>query len=106
MARPVGSISIDVTKILKEYIKAHENGSKYLNISVWENKDGKDKYGNTHYLTQDCGKEAREAGVKTPISGNMKLEGAAESERPKAAPKPAAPKAPAEDPAENDDIPF
>lgn len=37
--------SIDLTKINKNDIKAHENGAKYLSITMWVNEEP-DKYGN------------------------------------------------------------
>ena len=37
--------SIDLTKINKNDIKVHENGAKYLSITMWVN-DEPDKYGN------------------------------------------------------------
>ncbi len=44
----------------------------YLDLCVWENRNGVDEYGNSHYVTQDLGKARREAGDKAPILGNGK----------------------------------
>lgn len=65
------SAKIDVTKILKDKMF---NGAKgtYLDISILENKNGTDQYGNDFMVVQDIGKEARERGEKGPILGNGK----------------------------------
>jgi hypothetical protein len=102
--------SINVTLIDKTYLFTGKKG-KYLNIVLWENRDGPDQYGNTHYITQDVGKEAREKGIKGPIIGNAKMEGASAAPRGRpahggAAPpsKPAA--APTAEPKVDDDDVF
>ncbi len=74
---------IDVTKILKAYLFKGTKGT-YLDITLMENKEGTDQYGNDYMVVQDIGKEAREAGKKGPILGNAKKMGA----------RTAAPKAP------------
>lgn len=75
----------------------------YLDVAIWPNKDGADQYGNTHYITQEISKEAREAGEKAPIIGNVKM---VEPER-KPAPAPAPkPSQPAGGDMEDSDIPF
>lgn len=73
MANKPSKIKIDVSKIDKAHLFKGEKGT-YLNVAVWENREGPDKWGNTHYLTQEISQEARESGVKAPIIGNMKLE--------------------------------
>lgn len=70
-------ISIDVTKISKDrlYIgKTREDGSaaKYLSITLVENKDGKDRFGNDGFVAEDVSKEERLSGVKGVIIGNWK----------------------------------
>jgi hypothetical protein len=91
---------INVTKILKQHLYQGKQG-KYLDLIIWENKDGPDDYGNTHIICQSLSKEARERGEKRPIIGNLKLE----QDRPPARPTPKQPAAPADD---NDDpeVPF
>lgn len=85
------TIKIDVKKILKQHMYKGTKGT-YLDCAIWPNKNGPDEYGNTHYVTQSVSKEARAAGVKGAIIGNIKW---LESEsKPKPAPKPAATKAP------------
>lgn len=70
-------ISIDVTKISKERLyqgKTREDGSsaKYLSITLVENKEGKDRFGNDGFVAEDVSKEERLAGVKGVIVGNWK----------------------------------
>lgn len=70
-------ISIDVTKISKDrlYIgKTREDGTtpKYLSLTLVENKDGKDRFGNDGFVAEDVSKEERLAGVKGVIVGNWK----------------------------------
>lgn len=77
MGRPI-TISINVSKIDKQYIYEGKSG-KYLNIAVFENRDGPDKYGNTHYCVQDLPKEARDQGVKGAIIGNAKFPDASDA---------------------------
>ena len=98
------NIKIDVTKVLKEHLFVGKNGAKYLDITLWENRDGVDSYGNTHMAVQALPKELREAGEKGPILGNGKVFGqAAPRQQAKQADKPAAQNSP---PDEDDDIPF
>jgi hypothetical protein len=63
--------NINVTKIDKTALYEGKNG-KYLNLVFFDNKDGPDQYGNDGFVTQDIGKERREAGEKGPIIGNWK----------------------------------
>ncbi len=69
---PNYNLKIDVTKILKEHLFHGKNGAKYLDITLWENRDGEDQYGNTHMAVQSIPKELRDAGQKGPILGNAK----------------------------------
>lgn len=69
------NIKIDVTKILKEHLFTGKNGAKYLDLTVWANRDGEDKFGNSHMVVQSLPKEARDAGQKGPILGNGKTFG-------------------------------
>jgi len=79
------TLKINVSRILKEHLFEGKNG-KYLDLVLFENKDGQDKFGNTGFVVQDLGKEARDRGEKGPILGNWK-----DMER-KVAPKPMAPR--------------
>jgi hypothetical protein len=70
-------ISIDVTKISKErlYIgKTREDGTtpKYLSVTLVENRDGPDRFGNHGFVAEDVSKEERLAKVKGVIVGNWK----------------------------------
>ena len=69
--RPI-KLKIDVKKIIKAHLFAGAKGT-YLDCAVWPNRDGPDQYGNTHYVVQEISKEAREAGEKGPIIGNLTL---------------------------------
>ena len=47
----------------------------YIDLSLLENKNGTDEYGNDGMLVQDVGKERREKGEKGPIVGNWRYVG-------------------------------
>lgn len=49
-----------------------KNGAHYLDLTLMENRDGRDKYDNDGFCTVDVGKERRQAGEKGPILGNWK----------------------------------
>jgi hypothetical protein len=51
-----------------------EKGS-YLTLTLMDNRDGVDQYGNEGFVTIDIGKERRLAGDKGPILGNWKTIG-------------------------------
>lgn len=72
MAKPI-TARIDLSKIAKEHIFHGKNGAKYLNVAVFPNKDGTDQYGFSHYIVQDIPKEARDAGERGAILGNLKM---------------------------------
>jgi hypothetical protein len=59
---------IDVTKI----DKAHLYKGKFLDLVLWENRDGPGQYGDTHMIVQSVSKEARQAGTKGAIVGNLR----------------------------------
>ena len=64
------SISIDVNKILKDYIVQGEKG-RYLSLSI---KDGiASDYGSDFMVFQDIGKDARMSGLKGPVVGHGKF---------------------------------
>jgi hypothetical protein len=66
------SVKIDVTKIDKALLYKSEKGT-YLNTTVFIDIDAPDKYGNHGMVTQDISKEAKSAGEKGPILGNVKI---------------------------------
>jgi hypothetical protein len=66
---------IDVTKIDKAALFIGKNGAKYLDITLLENRNGPDQYGNDFMCVQDLGAEARKAGRKGAILGNAKKVG-------------------------------
>jgi hypothetical protein len=64
-------LKIDVKKIDKSLLFVGTKGT-YLDVTLMENRNGPDEYGNDGFIVQDVSKEAREAGVKGPIIGNWK----------------------------------
>ena len=68
------TLSIDVTKINKDLLRTvtKKDGSKatYLNLVLWENKDGKDQYDNDGFCKQSLTKNQRDEGIETQILGN------------------------------------
>ena len=94
-------IKIDVTKIDKAAMFRADSGAVYVDCVAWLNREP-GRYGDTHKIVQDLGKEAREAGRKGAIIGNMRPMGGA---------KPAPQRAPAPQPdpksdEPDDQIPF
>ena len=65
------TIKINVSKIDKDALYQGKNG-KYLDLVLFENKDGVDQYGNHGFVVQDLPKSRRDAGEKGPILGNWK----------------------------------
>lgn len=65
------SLSINTAKIDKDALCQGKTG-KFLNLTLMENRDGPDQYGNDGFIVQDIGKERRQAGEKGPIIGNWK----------------------------------
>jgi len=64
-------LKIDVTKIDKSALYKGAKGT-YLDITLLDNRDGTDQYGNDGMIVQDIGRERREAGEKGAILGNWK----------------------------------
>ena len=83
----------------------------YLDLTLMDNRDGPDQYGNDGFIVQDIGKERREAGQKGPIVGNWKHVNAAPGRTvmPKTATAPPTPPKGGYEPDADDDqsdIPF
>lgn len=93
------SVKIDVTKIDKEALYKGQKGT-YLNITLMENREGRDQYDNDGFVVQDIGKERRQAGERGPIIGNYREIEVAKQAAPAARPQKPAPVQ------EDDDIPF
>lgn len=70
MPAPI-KLSIDLKKLRKAWMKAHQNGALYCDIIVYEN-DEPDNYGNTFSCKQGMPKEVRDAGEKAGYCGNGK----------------------------------
>lgn len=71
-------LKIDCAKIQKQRLfkgKVAKDGHTpmYLDVTLLENRDGEDQYGNAGMAIQDVSKEEREQGVKGPILGNFKI---------------------------------
>jgi hypothetical protein len=92
------TVKINVSRIDKSAIYEGKNG-KYVDLVLFDNRDGTDQYGNDGFVTQDIGKERREAGEKGPILGNWK------DIRPKGQTQEAKDEEPRQDPGDSD-IPF
>lgn len=73
MANRPSKIKIDVTKIDKSHLYKGAKGT-YLNCALFENRDGPGQYGDTHFITQEISKEARDRGEKGAIIGNATIE--------------------------------
>jgi hypothetical protein len=71
------TLNINVTKIDKSALYEGKNG-KYLSLVLF---DRADEYGNSGFVTQDIGKERREAGERGPIIGNWKETGQAKPQQ-------------------------
>jgi hypothetical protein len=67
------SISIDVTKILKERLFTGAKGT-YMDLTTFVDLDAVDQYGNNGFISQSQTKEERQQGAgNTPILGNAKV---------------------------------
>jgi len=97
------SINIDVKKIDKAALYIGQKGT-YLNLTLMDNRDGTDQYGNDGFVVQDIGKERRMAGEKGPILGNWKQLGQQAPQQRQ--PSQPAPNQTGNEIQEDDDIPF
>ena len=105
MANKPIKFKLDVTKISKAHLYKGAKGT-YLDCVAWPNKNGADQYGMTHYVVQELSREAREAGEKGAIIGNLALP---EQEQPRfmsPAPKKAQQEGPLDGSFDTSDIPF
>jgi hypothetical protein len=64
-------LRINVQLIDKSALYKGAKGT-YLDITLLDNRDGTDQYGNDGMIVQDIGKERRVAGEKGAILGNWK----------------------------------
>ena len=99
------AINIDVKKIDKAALFTGKKGT-YLNMTLMENREGVDQYGNEGFIVQDIGMARRQAGERGAILGNWKTVKPAQA--PQAPQSPRAPQAQAQAYDEDDDtsIPF
>ena len=101
------AINIDVKKIDKAALFTGKKGT-YLNMTLMENREGIDQYGNEGFIVQDIGMARRQAGERGAILGNWKTVKPAQAPQAPQAPAPRAPQAKAQAYDEDDDtsIPF
>ncbi len=64
-------ININLDKIENKHVVKGEKG-EYLNLIMFENKNGPDQFGNDGFVVQGVSKEDREKGIKGQILGNFK----------------------------------
>lgn len=76
----------------------------YCSLTLMENRDGVDQYGNEGFASVDIGKDRRMAGEKGPILGNWKTVGQQQNPKMHGGEQRTAP--PAQEPDDGDDIPF
>jgi len=53
-------------------LNAHKNGKVYLSLDVKSNRDGEDKFQNTHFVAESSTKDERANKIRLPIIGNAK----------------------------------
>lgn len=97
------TLKIDVKKIAKEHLFVGAKGT-YMDLTLMDNRDGTDEYGNDGFIVQSVTKEKREAGIKGPIIGNWRHIGQRPTTQ-NTAPPPSK-TATADELDESDDIPF
>jgi len=66
------SVKIDVTKIDKDRLYKGAKGT-YLDLTTFIDTENKDQYDNNGFISQSVDKDERDAGVKTPILGNVRV---------------------------------
>lgn len=67
-------LKLDMKKVDKSKLFHSEKTSAvYLNVTLLENKNGVDEFGNHFMAVQDVSKEDRLAGIKGAILGNGKI---------------------------------
>lgn len=78
----------------------------YCSLTIMENRDGVDQYGNEGFVSVDLGKDRRLAGEKGPILGNWKTIGTPSRSPNQNTAVPPSRSATADSLDESDDIPF
>jgi len=98
--------TLNVDKIDRSAIFTGVKG-KYLNLTFFEHKNGRDEYGQDGFIAQDIGKDRRLAGERGPIIGNWSYIEAKAPAQKEMRPEPVNMSIPANRPsAQDDDIPF
>ena len=98
-------LKIDVKKIDKSLLFVGTKGT-YMDITLMDNREGPDEYGNDGFIVQDVGKDKREAGIKGPIIGNWKYVGQTQPKPQQQRSMPPAPKPLPTDDDDTEEIPF
>jgi len=103
-------LNINVSLIDKSELYEGKKG-KYLSLTLFENREGPDKYGNDGFIVQEISQKRREDGEKGPILGNWKHagQGAGRTVLPKQSTEPTVPPRGGYTPDQEDtqdDIPF
>ena len=65
------SLKINTSKIDKTALYQGKD-TKYLDLVLFDNKDGLDQYGNAGFIVQELPKSRRDSGERGPIVGNWK----------------------------------
>ena len=63
-------LNINLEKLDKQYFFKGAKGT-YADLTLIPSRES--KYGDSHFIVQDVGKENRDKGIKGPIVGNAKL---------------------------------
>lgn len=66
------SVKLDVKKIDKARLFEGAKGT-YLDLTTFIDLENPSEYGDHGFISQSVSKEERDAGVKTPILGNVKV---------------------------------
>lgn len=82
--------NINYTRVDQRYLFDGKHG-KYLDLVLFDNRDGKDQHGNDGIVMQGLPKDARDRGEKGVILGNFKRMEARTGGAPRQAPAPARP---------------
>jgi len=67
----IHAVKVDVSKLDKSHFFQGKNGAIYLDLLLYDNREGEDQYGNLGYVKQSVPKDARTG--NEPILGNFKV---------------------------------
>ena len=66
----IKAVKVDVSKLNKDHFFHGKNGAVYLDLLLFDNRDGEDQYGNLGFVKQSVPKDKRTG--DEPILGNFK----------------------------------